>query len=82
MKNISKEMEVMEMENRVWQIREDLPGDAVQSAKLVLAAFEKKWSEVERPCPCRYPSSCPSTRCGSGIRRCGSSPAREWRGSP
>ena len=47
MKNISKEMEVMEMENRVWQIREDLPGDAVQSAKLVLAAFEKKWSEVE-----------------------------------
>ena len=47
MKNISKEMEVMEMENRVWQIREDLPGDAVLSAKLVLAAFEKKWSEVE-----------------------------------
>ena len=47
MKNISKEMDVMEMENRVWQIREDLPGDAVLSAKLVLAAFEKKWSEVE-----------------------------------
>ena len=47
MKNINKEMEVMEMENRVWQIREDLPEDAVQSAKLVLAAFEKKWSEVE-----------------------------------
>lgn len=47
MKNISKEMEIMEMENRVWQIREDLPGDAMQSAKLVLAAFEKKWSEVE-----------------------------------
>ena len=47
MKNISKEMEVMEMENCVWQYREDLPGDAVLSAKLVLAAFEKKWSEVE-----------------------------------
>ena len=47
MKNISKEMEVMEMENRIRQIREDLPGDAMQSAKLVLAAFEKKWSEVE-----------------------------------
>ena len=47
MKNISKEMDVMEMENRVWQIREDLPGDVMQSAKLVLAAFEKKWSEVE-----------------------------------
>ena len=47
MKNISKEMDVMEMENCIRQIREDLPGDAVQSAKLVLAAFEKKWSEVE-----------------------------------
>ena len=47
MKNISKEMDVMEMENRIRQIREDLPGDAMQSAKLVLAAFEKKWSEVE-----------------------------------
>ena len=43
----NKEMEVMGMENRVWQFREDLPGDAMQSAKLVLAAFEKKWSEVE-----------------------------------
>ena len=47
MKNIRKEMEVMEMENRIRQIREDLPGNAMQSAKLVLAAFEKKWSEVE-----------------------------------
>ena len=42
-----KEMEVMGMENRVWQFREDLPGDAMQSAKLVLAAFEKRWNEVE-----------------------------------
>ena len=47
MKNISKEMEVMEMENGIGQIREDLPGDAMQSAKLVLAAFEKRWDEVE-----------------------------------
>lgn len=47
MKNISKEMEVMEMENRIRQIREDLPGDAMPSAKLVLAAFEKRWDEVE-----------------------------------
>ena len=47
MKNISKEMEIMEMENRIRQIREDLPGDAMQSAKLVLAAFEKRWDEVE-----------------------------------
>ena len=47
MKNISKEMDVMEMENCIRQIREDLPGDVMQSAKLVLAAFEKKWSEVE-----------------------------------
>ena len=47
MDNINKEMEVMEMENCIGQIREDLPGDAMLSAKLVLAAFEKKWSEVE-----------------------------------
>ena len=40
-------MEVMGMENRVWQFREDLPGDAMLSAKLVLAAIEKKWDEVE-----------------------------------
>lgn len=43
----NKEMEVMGMENRVWQFREDLPGDAMLSAKLVLAAIEKKWDEVE-----------------------------------
>ena len=43
----NKEMEVMGMENRVWQFREDLPGDAMLSAKLVLAAFEKRWDEVE-----------------------------------
>ena len=43
----NEEMEVMGMENRVWQFREDLPGDAMLSAKLVLAAFEKKWSKVE-----------------------------------
>ena len=48
MKNISKEMDTMEMENPIRQIREDLPGDAMQSAKLVLAAFEKKWEEVEK----------------------------------
>ena len=47
MKNISKEMDVMEMENCIRQIREDLPGDVMQSAKLVLAAFEKRWDEVE-----------------------------------
>ena len=43
----NEEMEVMEMENRIRQIREDLQGDAMLSAKLVLAAFEKRWDEVE-----------------------------------
>lgn len=46
MKNSSKEMDVMEMKNRIRQSREDLPGDVMQSAELVLAAFEKKWDEV------------------------------------
>ena len=47
MKNISQEMEVMEMENKIRHIREDLPGDVLLSAKLVLAASDKKWKEVE-----------------------------------
>ena len=46
MKDISKEMDTFGMENRVWQFREDLPGDVIQSAKLVLAAFEKQWDKV------------------------------------
>ena len=46
-KFISKEMEVMEMEERIRVIREDLPGDALLSAKLVKAAFENNWKEVE-----------------------------------
>ena len=46
-KFISKEMEVMGMEERIWQIREDLSGNVLLSAKLVKAAFEKNWKEVE-----------------------------------
>ena len=47
MKELSKEMDFMGMEERIWQIREDLPGDALQSAKLVKAAFENNWQEVQ-----------------------------------
>lgn len=47
-KFISKEMEVMEMEERIHVIREDLPGDALASAKLVKAARENNWQEVEK----------------------------------
>lgn len=47
-KFISKEMEVMEMEERIWQFREDLPGDVLLSAKLVKAARENNWQEVEK----------------------------------
>ena len=46
-KFISKEMEVMGMEERIWQIREDLSGNVLLSAKLVKAAFEKNWKEVD-----------------------------------
>ena len=46
-KFISKEMEVMGMKERIWQIREDLSGNVLLSAKLVNAAFEKNWKEVE-----------------------------------
>jgi hypothetical protein len=41
-------MEVMEMENSIRQIRLDLSGDVLQSAKLILAATEKKWDEVKK----------------------------------
>ena len=47
-KFISKEMEVMEMEERIHAIREDLTGDALLSAKLVKAAKENTWEEVEK----------------------------------
>jgi len=47
-KFISKEMEVMEMEGRIHIIREDLTGDALLSAKLVKAAFEENFDEVEK----------------------------------
>lgn len=47
-KNISKELEYMESENRIRVIRQDLSGDALLSAKLVKAAFEKQWEEVDK----------------------------------
>ena len=47
-KFISSEMEKMGMEERIWQFREDLPGDVLLSAKLVKAAFEENFDEVEK----------------------------------
>ena len=47
-KFISSEMEKMGMEERIWQFREDLPGDVLLSAKLVKAARENNWQEVEK----------------------------------
>ena len=47
-KFISSEMEKMGMEERIHAIREDLPGDALASAKLVKAAKENNGEEVEK----------------------------------
>ena len=56
-----KELEKLEDEHRIRIIRQDLRGDALQSARLVLAAKEKRWQEVEKlleegadPRICRY----------------------------
>ena len=43
-----KELEKLEDEHAIRVIRQDLKGDALQSARLVLAAQEKKWQEVEK----------------------------------
>ena len=58
---IRKELEKLEDEHQIRIIRQDLPGDALQSARLVLAAKEQKWQEVEKlleegadPRICRY----------------------------
>jgi hypothetical protein len=45
---IKKELETLEMEHYVRIIRQDLHGDALQSARLVRAAQEKNWKEVEK----------------------------------
>ena len=45
---IRKELETIEMEHQIGVIRHDLPGDALQSARLVLAAKGKKWNEVKK----------------------------------
>lgn len=60
-KALEKELEKMEMEYHIHVIREDLKGDRLQSAKLVKAAYESNWKEVETlleqgadPKICRY----------------------------
>ena len=45
--DISKELEYMESEDRIHVMRQDLTGDALLSAKLVKAAFEKHWKKVD-----------------------------------
>ena len=45
---IRKELERLKDEHEIRVIRQDLKGDALQSARLVLAAQEKKWQEVEK----------------------------------
>lgn len=47
-KNISKEIERMELEDRIHVIRQDLTGDPLLSGKLVKAALKNQWEEVER----------------------------------
>ena len=44
--NISKEMEIMEMEHKIRITRRDLTGDLLSGAKLLKAAKEKNWQEV------------------------------------
>ena len=43
-----KELERLENEHAIRIIRQDLKGDALQSARLVDAAMDKKWNEVEK----------------------------------
>ena len=59
-----KELERLEDEHEIRVIRQNLKGDALQSARLVLAAQEKKWQEVEKmleegadPRICRWAST-------------------------
>ena len=47
-KNISEQIEHMELEDRIHVIRQDLTGDPLLSGKLVKAAREKQWEEVEK----------------------------------
>ena len=42
-----KLIEKMSLEERIHVVREDLPGDALLSARLVKAAFENHWAEAE-----------------------------------
>ena len=58
---IRKELKHMEEEYGIQVIRQDLKGDVLKSARLVQAALEKRWQEVEKlleeggdPRICRY----------------------------
>ena len=42
-----KELEHMEEEHGICVIRQDLKGDALKSARLIRAALDQKWQEVE-----------------------------------
>ena len=46
--NFACEMERLEKEYEIRQIREDLPGDVLAGAKLVQAACDKNWDEVAK----------------------------------
>ena len=47
-KNISEQIERMELEDRIHVIRQDLTGDPLLSGKLVKAALKNQWDEVEK----------------------------------
>ena len=47
-KTISEQIEHMELEDRIHVIRQDLTGDPLLSGKLVKAARENHWEEVEK----------------------------------
>ena len=47
-KTISEEIERMELEDRISVIRQDLTGDPLLSGRLVKAARENQWEEVEK----------------------------------
>ena len=47
-KDINEEMDRMELDDHIHVIRQDLPGDPLLSGKLVKAARENQWSEVEK----------------------------------
>ena len=47
-KTISEQIDHMELDDRIHVIRQDLTGDPLLSGKLVKAALENQWEEVEK----------------------------------